>query len=400
MEYKYLSKIDILYVEDQEDIKESFKKVLERRVNNFYTANDGEDGFNKYKILNPDIIITDITMPNVNGLDMISKIREENHSIPIIITTAFTDNSYTIKAIELGVNGFLLKPISKKRMLDVLNNNAKSILFEKEKFKNQKIIQKIIDSQDSLILTTHNEKVVFANKKLKRFFNIKDENNINLKEDIFCKLNITETTIKEIETNCNNQILSIKDRFFSFHITNIDKDEYLFYLNDITTVAKQSKEFENRALHDELTSLYNKAAFNKILSEQMLFNNDLSLIMYDIDYFKEINDTYGHLVGDEVLKELSSLVSQNIRKNDILARWGGEEFMILIPNEDKEEALNIANKLNEIISKHTFNTVGKLTCSFGVTQLKDLEDETELIKAVDKALYKAKWNGRNRVEFY
>ncbi|WP_373482720.1 GGDEF domain-containing protein [Acetobacterium sp.] len=153
---------------------------------------------------------------------------------------------------------------------------------------------------------------------------------------------------------------------------------------------------------DALTGIYNKAKFNQEYA-QMADNakarsRDLAVIMFDIDDFKAVNDNFGHLVGDQVLKELTALVRRNINKTDILARWGGEEFVIILPDSQLEEALKVAQRLRMIISEHPFHITGAITCSFGVGSFKHDDTVDTLLHRVDERLYRAKKSGKNRVE--
>jgi diguanylate cyclase (GGDEF)-like protein len=119
--------------------------------------------------------------------------------------------------------------------------------------------------------------------------------------------------------------------------------------------------------------------------------------MIDIDHFKNVNDTYGHLVGDNVLINLARLVSENIRESDIFARWGGEEFILLLPNVDVSLAEKIVTELRLKIQLKEFEKVGYLTCSFGLTEYVRGDDINSITKRADDALYEAKESGRNRV---
>ena len=119
--------------------------------------------------------------------------------------------------------------------------------------------------------------------------------------------------------------------------------------------------------------------------------------MFDIDHFKRINDTYGHDIGDDVLVNLSELVKTCIRETDIFARWGGEEFMLLLPHTTMLNASKLAERIRAIIEKNNFPTVGTITSSFGVTQYVNTDTAETFTKRVDRALYKAKETGRNRV---
>ena len=122
------------------------------------------------------------------------------------------------------------------------------------------------------------------------------------------------------------------------------------------------------------------------------------MILFDIDNFKYVNDTFGHQIGDEVLKEISRLLTNSIRETDISVRWGGEEFLILLPQTDLFGAQAVAEKLrinirNEVITQKQLN----ITASFGVTQMKETDDENLFVSRCDKLLYKAKNNGKNIV---
>jgi diguanylate cyclase (GGDEF)-like protein len=119
--------------------------------------------------------------------------------------------------------------------------------------------------------------------------------------------------------------------------------------------------------------------------------------MFDIDHFKQVNDNYGHAVGDETLIKLAEIVNKEIRDTDLFARWGGEEFMILCPHTDLDHSVKLAERIRVSIEEQKFKAVGHISCSFGVTEFKNSEDADDLTKRVDDALYQAKENGRNQV---
>lgn len=153
--------------------------------------------------------------------------------------------------------------------------------------------------------------------------------------------------------------------------------------------------------HDMLTSIYNRQGLDEIMNQKIQeshrFGRNMSLIFFDIDFFKKVNDVYGHDIGDYVLINIAKLVSKNIRTSDIFARWGGEEFIIILPETSVEDAVVLANKLRRAIETRPFYEIKTLTCSFGVTQLRDKESKESIFKRVDALLYKAKESGRNRV---
>jgi len=167
-------------------------------------------------------------------------------------------------------------------------------------------------------------------------------------------------------------------------------------------LEEMNKILEKQAITDTLTEVYNRQKFHEMLiqetKESRRYNTHLSLIMFDIDHFKLVNDTYGHQAGDAVLKETARLISENIRDADLLARYGGEEFMILASHTDRESAFMLAEKLRETVRTTKFYGVQHVTCSFGVTQFHGRDTIDSFLKRIDDALYKAKNYGRDRVE--
>lgn len=172
--------------------------------------------------------------------------------------------------------------------------------------------------------------------------------------------------------------------------------------NKVEELHSMTTSLEQQATKDNLTGIFNRDKFEEIFTNMIQNsqqnNKSLSLIIFDIDYFKNINDTYGHQVGDSVLRELSNIISNSIKTSDIFARWGGEEFVILLPQTGLEGAYQFAQKLRVLIQEHYFDTVGRITTSFGVGELDSNENKLTFFEKVDKALYLAKNRGRNRVE--
>jgi len=176
---------------------------------------------------------------------------------------------------------------------------------------------------------------------------------------------------------------------------------YLGYLSDITKIKEYEQKLEILSQTDQLTKIKNRLYTDEIIQQQyyrFLRNEEkCSVILVDIDYFKKVNDTYGHMTGDLVLIEFSNLLSTNIRKSDIIGRWGGEEFLIILPYTDIKKAIDLANKLRLLIENFSFAKIGSITASFGVSEFKSKIGIEELLDNADKALYKSKNNGRNQV---
>ena len=231
-------------------------------------------------------------------------------------------------------------------------------------------------------------------------------------ENIEHSYTITFIPINDIKGEVNAYIIhyafsnfseTLKSNFIMivslFTLANLLLSSYLFSLS-----YKQQIRFlksEKISKIDALTSIYNRLGINKKLEKEFernkRYNIECSLIFFDIDHFKQINDTYGHQIGDHILTNLAKLFSTFLRKTDIFGRWGGEEFIIILPNTNIKKATIVAKKLLKQIEKNNFYEIDTLTCSFGVTSISQQDNYDSAIKRVDSLMYKAKTEGRNRV---
>jgi len=439
MKNEFLSELNLLYVEDEEKVRELLAPRLERAVNNLYVAKDGEDGYLQYSKFKPDLILTDISMPKLNGIEMSKKIREENLIIPIIMLSAHSDTSFLLDAIEYGITDYLTKPINKQKLFDTLEKNAKVRFLDKINLaqqnqikQQQSMLQTIIDNQQNICFVTDFNEITFANRAFLNFFYISHINEFNTKftnvEDIFIedKNNIHKTIVSDYENtdrlsfgkiffneinNINDarKIVSIKDkdsqiRLFYLNISCIEehKNQFLINLTDITKMGEEKIVIEQKAYRDGLTNIFNRHKFDELFASELervkRYKFPMSIAILDIDHFKEFNDNHGHLVGDEVLIMLSSNLGDKLRKTDVYARWGGEEFVILFIETKLDDAIISSNNIRKNIEQLEHKTAGKITVSFGVTQYQENDTLESLFKRCDDALYKAKENGRNRVE--
>jgi diguanylate cyclase (GGDEF)-like protein len=194
----------------------------------------------------------------------------------------------------------------------------------------------------------------------------------------------------------------LKARIYGFLKTKVLQDELKKKNQQLEEVLSQ---METLAMTDQLTGLFNRryfiSVFEKEFSRTMRYNHSASCLMIDIDHFKSINDQYGHHAGDQGLIEISQIITHCLRESDTVARWGGEEFIILLPETVKENALQVASRLLTSVSTFTFSAFPRqLTVSIGLACIPapDIDTTEKLAAAADSALYKAKTKGRNRVE--
>lgn len=205
------------------------------------------------------------------------------------------------------------------------------------------------------------------------------------------------------QENCHCRVYMMPDR----RMVNYDDEAVQLLLQSCGLALSRQlkiKNLKDAAVIDPLTGCYNRREFEtqlkRHISRAVRYNNPLSLFMFDLDHFKKINDTYGHLAGDTVLQKVANLIKTNMRTGDLLARYGGEEFIAILPETDCRKAIELADRLRAKIAATSFTHEHQtipVTASFGVSQMERNVDMTRFIQDADTMLYKAKLNGRNTV---
>ena len=280
--------------------------------------------------------------------------------------------------------------------------------------------QNILDMQQSIVIITDGNEIFDANKKFLEFFGYKTLEEFREDYECICEFFIEDdnyyhlkkvpedrnwvTYLEEIDDK--KRVVLMKDKEGQEHSFAITYNRYnektdILTFTDISSTMLEHFTLENKVMHDKLTGAFNREFFDtqtpKIISENHKSGSFLGLILFDIDHFKAINDTYGHNVGDYVLQELVRIVTKSIRKSDYLVRWGGEEFIVLLSVGSIDEVHKRAEHLRALVEAHRFEGIKKITCSFGFTL--HLSDEliVSTVKRADDALYFSKKKGRNRV---
>ena len=216
--------------------------------------------------------------------------------------------------------------------------------------------------------------------------------------------------IEQLDTKLISSVLSkILNEMFLLDQLELGNAELAIRLKEVeqklslrtTELTKKNIALHDLSVTDKLTQIPNRLK----LDEQFTFNIQsctryqfsFSIILVDIDFFKKVNDTFGHQAGDDVLIAMANLLQSNLRNTDMVGRWGGEEFLILCPNSNLKQTVILANKLRVLIENHHFAVVDAITASFGVTEFCQKDTETEMLARADDALYEAKEKGRNIV---
>lgn len=533
--------ISILYVEDHKNISKDISSLLEKRGYIVYSAYDGEEALDLYFKFLPNIILTDLKMPKLSGLNLIEKIRKFDNKTPIIVLSAVDEIDYLKECIRLNVDTYLKKPIkfeelfnaidTIKKSLKIINQNellinrlkkdkrkykelmtlsSESIyitdldaniieysvasqrqlgytdkemallsfhdidsthsvtqlkkvfsLFKEEPIEFETVhtrkdgtsftvsvrackididnesyvyavardmseykkiynrLQKLLDTQNNILILTDGYDIQYANRSLLEFFGY--ETLIDFKKEIQCLCNkfVENNRYFHIPPNTKDMVwideilklpsekrmVAMVDNNFEVHVFTVDINKFdtestLVSFTDMSQNMLKTLELEDKVIHDKLTGAFNREYFEHnipTIIKTLERNSRLAICYMDIDHFKNVNDQYGHDIGDIVLKELVKIVQNFSRQEDTLIRFGGEEFVIVLKVNNIDGAIKAVDNFRHIIEAHTFEAVKKVTCSFGVTLYETGENIDITLKRADNALYEAKESGRNKV---
>lgn len=291
----------ILLVDDEPEVRELLAELLEDEGYSVLQADDGEVGFKLFMSENIDLVVTDVRMPNKNGIELLKDIKQSGQDVDVIIVTGQSDELTAIDCLREGAYDYLLKPIED---LDIMITS----------------VSRALEKRD---LTKKNHELM--------------------------------------------------------------------------------KQLEELTVRDPLTGLYNMRPFYPLIDSEIKHSKkecrEFGIFFIDIDYFKNINDNYGHMFGDQVLKMFAKLLKSELIETNKLFRYGGEEFVAMFPETDSEAMLNVAKRFLEVIRGYEFESDGqktKITVSIGgATYPVDAIDQKKLIQLADKALYVAKDAGRD-----
>lgn len=279
----------------------------------------------------------------------------------------------------------------------------------------ERYIKTILDSQKNIVVVTDGKEIIFANQAFYDYFGCESLEKFQLDHscisDFFESVESDEYLQPKTEgllwidylTQYNTKEHKVKmtvagnTSIFTVHTQKIEYENKMRHVVVFTDITKLNQ----LATQDGLTQLANRFKFDQVLEYSIAmsqrYDRALSIMIIDVDHFKAVNDTYGHLVGDEVLKKLAKILSDGIRKSDLIARWGGEEFIILLPDSELSSAVKLAETLRIKVAETNFSPVDKMTCSIGVVRWNEGETPDQLLNRVDEKLYIAKESGRNRV---
>ena len=416
---------------------------------------NGQDALGKVEEHAPDLILLDIMMPGLDGYEVTRRLKNnpQTRDIPIILITALYETCDKVKGLESGADEFLNKPVDTAE----IQARVKSLLSLKQygeqlqaRLQSERLLSKVSDQPESqkekvLILAEDDQiasKLIMhylegSSYHIESFTNGMDtltraqqgDVDLILLDVLLPDMDGFEICqrLKEMPQTRNIQIVMVtglKDMESKVRGIEIGADDFLVkpvnkeeLLARVNALLRRKERFDRlsadyekalqSAITDQLTGLYNHAYFKQFLPLEIersrRQHHPLTLLLFDIDDFKEYNDSLGHLEGDRILRELGLLIKDYVRKIDLAARYGGEEFAIVLAYTDTNGALATAERLRYAVetSSFAYKTLmpsKNLTISIGVASLQpEIGSIEELLDRADKALYRAKKEGKNRV---
>lgn len=409
-----LQNITVLYIEDERSVREEVSYFCKKFIPNFHTGENGDEGIQLFSELKPDLIITNIQMPQKNGLEMI---RELDANVPVILTANYSDVDFFLEAIELKITKFNLKPIKLNQLLLDIQDSVSNSILKDELFEKDNLLD-IVDENVLISITDKDGIIIDASTAFCNFVKYsKDEllgaNHKKLRhpdtpdsfyDHMWATINAKKVFCSEVK-NLNKD----GDIYWAMLTITpvIDDNDDIINFTAIRQDITNKKKLEAASIEDELTKLYNRRYFNKIIDKEIRRvkrdNLTISLMCIDIDNFKKYNDHYGHPEGDIVLEKVSACLKKLAsRASDYVFRLGGEEFCIISTSENSTETTefmkNIIKEIENLKINHIHNDISPyVTISAGLIILpaNHITDAKQLYTEADEALYKAKHNGRN-----
>jgi two-component system, cell cycle response regulator len=437
----------ILIADDSPENVTLLARILNMTGYYVESARNGMETVDLVHKLTPDLILLDVKMPGMDGFETCARLKEDEttREIPIIFISALDDAEEKVRAFRAGGVDYILKPFDYEEVQARVETH---LILRRLRLQLEQANRDLAARVDEL---TQSQKLLAEKeRRLSAFVNALPNLSFILDQDgRYLEVLVTETSLllarpKELIGRLTEEIMPPKagalimdairhtietgkiqvieyklpvlaggERWFEGRVALMEKDEIgnskvVLIATEISERVQLYQEVQRLANMDVLTGCFNRRHFMTLAAQEiqraMRYNRPLSFLMMDIDHFKNFNDQYGHQIGDQLLCNLVLLCQKQLRNVDILGRYGGEEFVVLMPETGSEGGLKASERLRAKIEKMKISTpAGKMsiTVSMGVTSLERGFDEREtldgLIKCADKALYAAKAAGRNCV---
>lgn len=444
---EYLQSLSVLLAEDNDAISAQLESFLSRRVGTLLTACNGQEGLALFRQRRPDIIITDIQMPVMDGLTMVEAIRQSDPRIPVIVITAFDEAEYLLKAIELGVESYVVKPVKGPKLEHALLNCARHLGFEAALRQSVELLRLVLSSLDEavFVIDAMTRKLNECNETAETLFGYRREEMVGRIAD-FLGLDWDSLGLAEQEVDVDpfgwasleyaqeegswlsrfrmeqkrmrrrDGEVFFAERYVYPIQDGLGQPEYVIVVvRDLCqhkraeeTVLDQQGRMDFVGYHDPLTGLVNRLLFHDRLKHALVQarrrKGSLAVLFLGLDGFKSVNDLWGHGVGDELLQAVAARLALSVREQDTVARFGGDRFVLLLEEVEGEAGgTQVATTIINALSQ-SFDVQGQclsISASIGLS-LSGLDsvDAGTLVKQAEWAMGRAKNQGGGCFCFY
>lgn len=421
----------ILVIEDNPAPLKLVSEILKGEGHSVKTAEDGLQALNILEEYTPDIIFTDLVLPKIGGQVLCQVIRNKTRLVNtylVILSDIAAEAELDLD--KLGVDACIAKGKNiKQHIVAILEKIEEGSLrgehtrtygfeevFAREAtvglIESKKHLEVILANlSDGLVEVTPEGVIILTNSAAEALLSLSQDQLLGSnffeffqEEDKQYAINMFGNAQQNFSQVNESQPITLGNRFVNLKIYPLDKivrPSCIIIIQDITERKELEEKLKMLSTVDQLTGAYNRRAFDDFFNQESersrRYKAPFSLIIFDIDHFKQVNDAYGHDAGDKVLQEVVKLCKMHNRPIDFLYRWGGEEFIILLTETGIEGAQNMAERYRSIVENWNFPIESKITISLGVSQFHSSDNAETLIKRADKALYNAKNGGRNQV---
>ena len=398
--------ISMLYVEDERVTREQVSRILQRIVTDLYICENGREALDIYLDKRPDIILTDIMMPLMNGLELAREIRKLNRDSQIIMLTAYSDTEYLVECISLGVNQYVQKPVDFAQLTSAIESCSNYTMLKRkvrqQEARIQMLSQAVEQAPAPVMITATDGSIQYVNAMFTRLSGYNQDEVIGRNPRILASGLTLLSTYRELW----DTILAGNE--WKGEIANKSKNGGIYWetvkicplkdnTGEVTGFLKVSQDITERkqyeenlkylGTHDPLTGLFNRTYFDAEL-QRLEGSRELpvSIMVADIDDLKSVNDTLGHDAGDRLIKGAAEVLVSAFRGGDIVARIGGDEFAILLPRTDDEAALAALERLRTFTSDQRLGQYARVL-SIGLATAADGANINRALKEADTNMY-------------
>ena len=418
------TKISILIVDDDPGLRETISEIISPEGYVPIGVATGKAALDRVEEEMPAVALIDLRLEDMPGIEVMGEIKERSPATECIVLTGYASQASAIEAVNLGAYGYVQKPYDMEQLLVTIRRAIEKREAEEALRESEARYRAIVEDQTELICRFRPDgALTFVNEAYCRYFGKKREELIGhsftalvfdvdqeFVEEQFASLSL-ENPVVTYEHRVMLPDGQIRWQQWSDRAIFDEQGSFIEFQSvgrDITEQVQAEEQLVHIATHDVLTGLPNRRLFNDRLNLELAHahrnQRGLAVMLLDLDHFKEVNDTLGHSVGDKLLRVVGNRLMSLLRQSDTVARMGGDEFMLLLPEiAQEEDAVRIARKVLEAIRKPYEFDGHKLhvTTSIGIAMYpEDGEDSDTLMKNADIAMYRAKDGGRDNYQGY